>query len=252
MKNSFNELGYSKHLQVLDQKIITSAHKSALEIMQKAQQRMASNPTAFNKSQLVRAINPHTMSLPILNLLKSSSVGEIAAKLTNSKRIQVWGSQLYIKPPYSANSGVGFHTDFQYIECFEKDVLTAWIPLNDIPVDSGSLIYVSKSHEISDSIVHLIGAEQSNLKAQREHILNNTSANFRWHETVSDASVGDIFFHSYKTIHGSEENKTPNARLAIAVGLLSDFSQVILEKDTYGYARNLDNPNICPTIYAKQ
>ena len=82
-------------------------------------------------------------------LVQRPIIGAIAGRLTRSSEIRLWDDQLVSKPPSAGPRGpvVGWHTDRAYwMTCTSEDMLTAWIPLHDCPVEMGPVIYVDGSH----------------------------------------------------------------------------------------------------------
>ena len=82
-------------------------------------------------------------------LVQHPIIGAIAGRLTRSSEIRLWDDQLVSKPPSAGPRGpvVGWHTDRAYwMTCTSEDMLTAWIPLHDCPVEMGPVIYVDGSH----------------------------------------------------------------------------------------------------------
>ena len=81
------------------------------------------------------------------------SSGRSPGRLTRSSEIRLWDDQLVSKPPSAGPRGpvVGWHTDRAYwMTCTSEDLLTAWIPLHDCPVEMGPVIYVDGSHRWPD------------------------------------------------------------------------------------------------------
>lgn len=251
MKKSFKESGYTKLSNIFDKSIINRAYIESLELVEKIRAGKLNNSSSYKKDSVIRTINPHVFSPAIKELLTESRLGIEAATVTKSKSIQIWGSQLYVKLPQSTNSTVGLHTDFQYVKCFKNKVLTAWIPLNNITIKAGSLIYIPKSNSFSDSIEHLTDADCKDINKQREVIKNNLPSSYDWEEVISDTNIGDLFFHDHKTIHGSNPNMTLRPRIAIAVGLVTDSTEFEKKHDYFGYINQLSHKEVCPVIYEK-
>ena len=40
-----------------------------------------------------------------------------------------------------------FHQDYTYWQCVTPDLITIWIPLDDVTIDNGCLQYIPKSHK---------------------------------------------------------------------------------------------------------
>ena len=97
-------------------------------------------------------------------LVQHPIIGAIAGRLTRSSEIRLWDDQLVSKPPSAGPRGpvVGWHTDRAYwMTCTSEDMLTAWIPLHDCPVEMGPVIYVDGSHRWPDNSLPRAGSHLS-------------------------------------------------------------------------------------------
>ena len=73
--------------------------------------------SSLQEKNIIKRISQiHLTSPALYSLLTSSRIGELAARVTGSKQIEVWGSQLYLKPSGSRDEEqVGFHRDLKYM-----------------------------------------------------------------------------------------------------------------------------------------
>jgi hypothetical protein len=84
----------------------------------------------------------------ILELISHPAIGQWAAAITGAKMIQVFASQMLIKPPGGRDTGsVGWHQDQEYWEpALEGELLTAWVAISDVTAESGPMRFVHGSH----------------------------------------------------------------------------------------------------------
>ena len=69
----------------------------------------------YDPEVLCKINNPHRSDTGLYGLVTCPQVGRKVAEVTGAQRVQVWASQLLIKPPGSATAGhVGWHQDRQY------------------------------------------------------------------------------------------------------------------------------------------
>ena len=72
------------------------------------------NDVTYDPSQLCKINNAHLASRGIHDLLTGSNIGEWAAAMTGASMVQVFATQLLIKPHNSQAAGhVGWHQDRQ-------------------------------------------------------------------------------------------------------------------------------------------
>ena len=108
-----------------------------------------SSHPVYDPNNLCKINDAHLASNAFYNLLTKSQLGTQIAGVTNSSFVQVWATQLLIKPPGSGTEGhVGWHQDRQYWEYWqgETGLFTAWIALSEVDEKSGPMQFVVNSH----------------------------------------------------------------------------------------------------------
>ena len=103
----------------------------------------------YDPELLCKINNPHRSDTGLYGLVTCPQVGRKVAEATGAQRVQVWASQLLIKPPGSATAGhVGWHQDRQYWRMWQQDqgLFTAWIALCDVGEQLGPMRFVRGSH----------------------------------------------------------------------------------------------------------
>lgn len=202
------------------------------------------------KTEVTRLSQIHLSSRHIYNLLTHPNIGKIAADITGSKKIRIWGTQLYYKPAGSGKKGqVGLHRDSQHVPYFKSGVLTAWLPLTNIHSNSGPLIYVKGSHQWDIDLTYS-GGHIQDMKSQKS-LLRCASSEYLWQESQATIPAGGICFHHMDMLHGSDENTSDEERIAIAFGLITDDATYCPDAEDFGYASILNDEKYCPVIYNK-
>ena len=174
-------------------------------------------------------------------------VGREVAATTGSRRVQVWASQLLIKPPGSEAAGnVGWHQDRQYWRMWQRDegLFTAWIALSDVGAASGPMLFVRGSHRWGF-------LDRGNFFARDQHRLRQeiaVPAGESWEEVPALMPLGGLSVHHCLTYHGSNANLSDSARWSLAVHL-RDERAVPVPGDQGYYTAHLDDPRICPVMY---
>jgi ectoine hydroxylase-related dioxygenase (phytanoyl-CoA dioxygenase family) len=128
----------------------------------------------------------------------------------------------------------GAHYDLTYLRAGTDRVFTSWIPIGDIPVEMGGLVYL----EGSDAWGRKMEAEFSSLNSslppeERINAYNRNMAdagwitkdlpslsdrlNARW--LLADYEAGDMIIHSAYMIHAATENKDANNRIRLSTDI---------------------------------
>ncbi len=201
----------------------------------------------YDPGVLCKIDNPHRSDTGLYGLATCPQVGGKVAGITGAQRVQVWASQLLIKPPGSAAAGhVGWHQDRQYWHIWQQDegLFTAWIALCDVGEGSGPMRFLRGSHRWGF-------LDQGDFFAKDQHKLRESiavPAGATWEEVPALMPSGGLSVHHCLTYHGSNANVSDAARWSLAVHL-RDERAVLVSGDKSNYAAHLDDPRMCPVIY---
>lgn len=108
------------------------------------------------------------------------------------------------------------HYDLVYLREGTDRLLSAWIPLGDIPIERGPLIYLEGTH------IDYIGAEQRGEKLPAASMTADLPAlaqrlDRRWLGT--DFRAGDVMIHSPYMVHASLDNVDPERILRLSTDI---------------------------------
>ncbi|TMO69075.1 phytanoyl-CoA dioxygenase family protein [Pseudoalteromonas aurantia] len=199
-------------------------------------------------TKLTRIAQPHLCATSFQELLSKSRIGNQIASILGVKKVNVWGCQLYIKPPGNSSLlNVGWHRDSQHMPFFKSGVATLWIPLSKAPPESGSITYVPNSHDFNKYGI-VSGANQQNMFVDKQK--HSQLFNSSWQEFSLDLEVGEFSMHHWDLIHGSYENTSTVTRTALSVGIFTEDLIVDDTKPNYGYKEILNNSFFCPSLMA--
>ena len=126
------------------------------------------------------------------------------------------------------------HYDLVYLRGGTSRVVTAWIPIGDIPIEMGGLTYLEGSHRIGremETEFENAGADLSPEERISAFNRNMTEGgwvskdlpdmaerfNTRW--LIADYEAGDIVLHSPFMIHASTTNQSANGRLRLSTDI---------------------------------
>ena len=192
----------------------------------------------------------HQCDSAFLALATSPVIGEIASELCGGARVQLWASQLLIKPANSGAVGnVGWHTDRQNWPFWSGELLTAWIPLSATSSNNGALQFIPGSHHWSTALEPGDPYEQSmELLQQRYQSQLEVAADWRevWREVPAELHRGGLSFHHWQTVHGSHANRSDQPRIALALHLRTETSAPLPGVNDFGLCQDLDNHSLCP------
>ena len=200
-----------------------------------------------NPKDIIKIDKPHLSSKVIFDLITNQKFGETLAKITNSKKIQVWHSQGVWKPSGGGHRGnAGWHRDIQYWPFWEPSgVLTAWIALTDVRENSGPVRYIVGSNHWAD--VEGTDFFNKDVKAQ-DGMINKYHKKYNIVDAV--ISAGSISIHSSRTYHSSLENDSGSDRIGMVVHFATDMAKrVDISGENSNYLDMLDDHSICPVIY---
>ncbi|WP_461033166.1 phytanoyl-CoA dioxygenase family protein [Streptomyces mayteni] len=118
-------------------------------------------------------------------------------------------------------SGIGTatqaHYDLVYLREGTDRVLSSWIPLGDIPLARGPLIYLEGSH-------HRVLAQEAagTLKRPASSITADLPALAEEYDTrwlVTDFAAGDLVIHNAHIIHASLDNRDPAGQFRLSTDI---------------------------------
>jgi phytanoyl-CoA hydroxylase len=151
----------------------------------------------------------------------------------------------------------GTATKVHFDQCFLRGApatsLTAWVPIGDIPPESGGLLYLENSvplgqafeEEFTKNNASLSDAERlsafnvnmmdrGNLSRDAGEFAREKGQGRRW--LVADYEAGDVVFHHPCMIHASGVNRDPKGRIRLATDLrFADRAAPYDERWAYKY-----------------
>jgi ectoine hydroxylase-related dioxygenase (phytanoyl-CoA dioxygenase family) len=144
------------------------------------------------------------------------------------------GRKLIRHVPPGRPGATGAHYDLTYFRAGTDRILTAWIPLGDIPRAMGGVIYLEKSHswgKQKEAEFTQLNAELS--PEERISAFNKNMAETGWltkdlpslanrldsRWLGADYRAGDVVVHTAYTIHASTDNVDPLGRIRLSTDI---------------------------------
>lgn len=156
-------------------------------------------------------------------------LGAIAARLTDSTKVNLYSDQLFLKEPGSSVR-TPWHQDEPFWLLKGAKVAVCWVPVDTVRLDNGAMGYVRGSHRwgvtfkpsdfmTSTGVMDLPGLQVDDLTD-----LPPIDANPDDYDIVRfEAEPGDVIVHDWKTLHGSTGNVSADRlRRADSVRLAGD------------------------------
>jgi len=180
-------------------------------------------PTKAPPKSLVKIDNAHLSDRTIMEVVSHPAIGRLAAEITGAKFVQVFATQLLIKPPAREGQvSVGWHQDQEYWDAaLQGELFTAWIAISDVTAQSGPMRFVRGSNHWG--LLKAGDFFSSNLDSLKKGIQEKSGGN-AWEEVAAVLPPGGVSFHHRLTVHGSGPNHGPGPRISFAVHLRTEKS----------------------------
>lgn len=201
--------------------------------------------------ELCKIDDAHIADRDIYRLVTCREIGELAAATVGASMVQVFGTQLLIKPPTDGDAAnVGWHQDRQYWQYWhEVDALfTAWVALSPVPEEAGPVRFVRGSHQwgfldSGDFFAHDNDALRDNIPVPD---------GYQWEEVAAVLPAGGLSIHHSLTYHGSGPNVSTAERVSVAIHMRTEVATPVVDyPNPYVTMQYLDDPAYCPVLYGK-
>jgi len=126
------------------------------------------------------------------------------------------------------------HYDLVYLRGGTSRIVTAWIPLGDIPVEMGGLVYLEGSHRAGLELEARFARDnaalppEERISAYNSHMgeggwiskdLPDMAERFDTRWLVADYEAGDVVLHSPFMIHASTTNQSADNRIRLSTDI---------------------------------
>ena len=161
---------------------------------------------------------------------------EISAALLRSKTIRLFSDSLITKKPQTMQSkgNVGWHSDKSYWPtCSSNQLITAWIPLQDVSLEMGPLCILESSNlwKQSKELKQYFGFNCPDLDSFEEY-LKLRGKPLKKH--MMTLKAGQVSFHHSDTIHCSEPNISNHNRCSLTMHFQGDKNHYQTSLDDSG------------------
>lgn len=144
----------------------------------------------------------------IRDLIFSRRIAEIAARLMGTNGARLYHDQALFKEP---GGGITpWHADQFYWPLTTDKTITAWIPLQAIPIEMGPLEFSAGSHQIVEGRELAISDSSEQMIQERLRVTDFT-------HVIEPFDAGEISFHSGWVFHRAGANRTEEMRKVMTI-----------------------------------
>lgn len=221
----FRADGYAKLRSVLAPETVRhyAPHLTAEVEKASAHRKPLAERSTYGKAFL-QVPNLWTRNAHAKELCFGRKLARIAAELMGVDGVRMYHDQALYKEP-----GGGFtpwHCDQQYWPLDTEHTITAWVPLQDVPLEMGPLAFSVGSHRHDFGRDLAISDESEQLVARRVE-----AAGLPVDE--GPFALGDVSFHAGWTFHRARANGTARVRAVMTVIYFADGARVTQPANPY-------------------
>jgi ectoine hydroxylase-related dioxygenase (phytanoyl-CoA dioxygenase family) len=144
----------------------------------------------------------------VKQLIFSKRIAKIAADLMQTDGVRMYHDQALFK---EGGGGITpWHADQYYWPLETDKTVTAWIPLQETPLEMGPLEFSAGSHVIVDGRELAIGDESETIIEKRLRVTD-------FEHVVEPFDAGEISFHSGWVFHRAGANQTDEMRKVMTI-----------------------------------
>jgi ectoine hydroxylase-related dioxygenase (phytanoyl-CoA dioxygenase family) len=161
------------------------------------------------------------------DVIRRSDVGEVAAQIMKSKRVQLFHDHVLVKEP-GTSKATPWHQDSPYYFVEGRQTVSFWSPME--PVKDASLRCVAGSHLWNKPVLPTRWLSEKEFYPDSDQYMpvpdpDSDTSKFRileWEMERGDA----VAFH-FKTLHGARGNHTGLPRHAFSLRLIGDDARYV-------------------------
>jgi chlorinating enzyme len=149
--------------------------------------------------------------------------------------ILLWSTEFFVKAPKDQKY-VSWHQDDTYWHLEPPIEITAWIALSDVPLESGPVRFIPKSHKVDR--YRIINKPNANNMLQSGQIAQDVD------ETKAVDAIlraGEASLHHTKTLHASSPNTSDKPRLGIAARFIPTHVKQLHGRESAMLVRGADS-----------
>lgn len=187
------------------------------------------NRTTYGKAFL-QLFNLWTKDGKIKSLVFSKRIAKIAADLMQVDGVRLYHDQALFK---EAGGGITpWHVDQHYWPLTTDKTITAWIPLQETPLEMGPLEFSAGSHQIREGRELAISDESEQQIQKRLRVTD-------FKHVIEPFDVGEISFHSGWVFHRAGANTSEQMRKVMTI-IYMDKDMILKKPSNDGQQNDWD------------
>lgn len=218
----YNENKYIKLKKVLDASTINAFNAiigQQVEAMNQEDRPLDERDT-YGKAFL-QLFNLWRVNDQIKSLVFSKRLAGIARDLMQVEGVRIYHDQALFK---EGGGGITpWHADQFYWPLASDQTVTAWIPLQETPLELGPLEFSAKSHQI-------VEGRDLNISDESERILSEKLRVNDFEHVVEPFDIGEVSFHSGWIFHRAGANQSNQTRKVMTI-IYMDKNMILKEPE---------------------
>lgn len=156
----------------------------------------------------LQIMNLWTKSEPVKEIVFSKRIARIAAELMGVEGVRMYHDQALYKEPGGGHTP--WHADQYYWPLETDKTVTAWIPLQNTPLEWGPLEFSAESYKLT------IGRDKA-ISDESQSVLEEALRKEGYKHVVEPFELGEISFHAGWLFHRAGPNTTGKMRKVMTV-----------------------------------
>lgn len=234
-RETFDERGHVKLEGVLSPEVL---EHYAEEITRLVVELNAMNLPMEERSTYERAflqvVNLWQHSDVVEEFVRGRRLGRIAARLLGVRGVRLYHDQALYKEPGSGHTP--WHADQYYWPLATDRCCTAWVPLQDTPLEMGPLGFAAGSHRFEEG-------RDLPISDDSERRISGAIEAAGFDQEVGPFALGDVSFHRGWTFHRAGPNRTDRPRRVMTI-IYMDVDMRLAEPANDNQA--IDRAAFCP------
>lgn len=208
--DQFRQDGFVILKQIMSADVV-AAHAADISQIFDERNRLKSIPmqdrTLYDRA-FIQVGNLWQQSPRVRDFAFSKRLASAAAQLLGVPGVRMWHDQALYKEP--SGGFTPWHVDQQYWPMASSQCVTAWIPLQPVPMEMGPLSFARGSHRLR------IGHDLA-ISNESERVIGKEIRQKKIDEVQQPYELGDVSFHLVWTLHRAGGNETTMPRRVFTV-----------------------------------
>lgn len=208
----FREDGHILLRNVIRKEEVNKIRQSFLRTSEDWERLNNSNNELDNVKSYLGPVNLRNINKDIYKFLASYRFAKIASQLLGVPSLRIFRDFLVVRNPGDQNTP--WHQDRQDPILDTNKLITMWMPLVDLPQESGTLNFITGTHKLYEKGKN---TTQALMTASRKKYNIVDYGNLQ---------AGDATFHAAGTIHSAKPNNSTVTRESVSVTYFADGAKI--------------------------